>query len=200
MKKSIVIFGLLIGLTIISCSQNDLNRDSNLSVNTSKINQVLNVHDYESQKLMYISLTSEEKFNLWNNKLDVLLQNDFLNMEQKNLLKDLKKELFVDFFDSSENNDKAEIFKNIYIKDFLHKASKIFTADYIHNNFYTISNNSQNKVYYGVSGCTCNIGATFTCTYHIECKSLKTCRESSSGCGFLMAFECNGNCDVLNPN
>lgn len=48
--KKIVIFVLFVGLTIISCTENEINRESNLSVKTAKINQVLNNQNSEVQE------------------------------------------------------------------------------------------------------------------------------------------------------
>lgn len=200
MKKVFAIFGLAISSILFSCSENESINSSKEIVNESKISQVLNEKDYESQKLMYNNLSSDEKYKLWNDKIEKIINKNNLNEEQKTLLQELKKNMFVGIFDETENNDKAEIFKNIYVKDFLKKASKIFNREFIRANFYYISKISSERRYSGESSCSCNIGATFTCTYRIECRSLQTCRSSTSGCGFLGAFECNGNCDVLNPN
>lgn len=196
MKKMLFIFGLLAITSLNSCSENELENLSNTNISETKINQVLNEKDSETQKLMYSSLNPDEKLSIWDRKLSILLTDKKLNKQQKELLIELKNNISSDVFNNKLLNDEKEIFKNVYSKSFLEKAKKVFSNQFIVTSFYTLSS----KTYNGENSCSCNIGAIFTCSYKIECRTIKVCKPTNSGCGFMTAFECDGNCDVLNPN
>lgn len=198
MKKLFSIFVLLVLFTFYSCSESETTNTSNENINVSKIAEVLKEQDYDTQKLMYLNLTSDEKFKLWDDKLVKLQGDKRLSLNQRELIKELRSQFDSEVFVEKKYNDKAEVFKNIYAKDFLKRAEVLFDRNFIRDNFYNISTNLLGKLV--TKSCSCNIGATFTCTYKIECRSIQNCNSSSNGCGFLGAFECNGNCDVLNPN
>lgn len=200
MKETIAIFGLLIGLTIISCSQNDLNRDSNLSVNTSKINQVLNEKVSEIQKLMYSSLNPEEKLFIWNRKISVLLNDEKLNTQQKELLTELKNNLTSDVFDQNVENYNRTIFKTVYSVEFLEKANELFNKEYILKSFYELTSMQSSVNFKSVtSNCNCSKASAVTCALGgtqespLICGTAK-CKVKSESCGWLWQYDCDGQC------
>ena len=198
MKKLFTILSVFVLLSLSSCSESETTNTSNENINVSKIAEVLKEQDYDTQKLMYLNLTSDEKFKLWDDKLVKLQGDKRLSLNQRELIKELRGQFDSEVFLEKKYNDKAEVFKNIYVKDFLKKAEVLFDRNFIRDNFYNISTNRLGNS--ETMSCSCNVGATFTCTYNIDCRSLQVCNSSSNGCGFLGVFECNGNCDVLHPN
>ncbi|WP_396167159.1 bacteriocin fulvocin C-related protein [Flavobacterium sp.] len=191
MKKLILTLGIVLSL-LSSCTTDDTVTNQE----NSKITSVLKEKNYDTQKLMYRMLSKEEKQEIWVDKIDVLISDSSLSGQQVSLLKDLKNHLNVTLFDTKSNNDEREVFKTIYVKDFLNKAKSLFSEDYVYNNFFTISgNNSSSKLYDSKPICSCNQGSMWSCGMATStCRETDKCRKDSDGCGFATMFECNGNC------
>lgn len=193
MKKLILTLSMSL-LLFCSCSDNEAFEKQN---NESKISAVLKEENYDTQKIMYRMLSNEEKLQLWQDKLSTMIQIDELNEKQIDLIKDLKAHLNADLFDNNGNNDKREIFKNVYAKDFLKKSQSLFTPKYFTENFYNISNriaiddDGPNK-----PDCTCNQSSIWSCVGLPDCKASDKCDTTTDGCGFLGFSECDGRCYV----
>ena len=192
MKKLILTLGIVLSL-FSSCS----NDDSLKNEENSRISAVLKEENYDAQKIMYRMLSNEEKLQLWQDKLSTMILNDGLNEKQINLIQDLKAHLNANLFDNSGNNDKREIFKNVYAKDFLKKSQSLFTPKYFTESFYNISNriaiddDGPNK-----PDCTCNQSSIWSCVGLPDCKASDKCDSTPDGCGFLGFSECDGRCYV----
>lgn len=192
MKKLILTLGIVLSL-FSSCS----NDDSLKNEENSRISAVLKEENYDAQKIMYRMLSNEEKLQLWQDKLSTMILNDGLNEKQINLIQDLKAHLNANLFDNSGNNDKREIFKNVYAKDFLNKSQSLFTPKYFTESFYNISNriaiddDGPNK-----PDCTCNQSSIWSCVGLPDCKASDKCDSTTDGCGFLGFSECDGRCYV----
>lgn len=146
---------------------------------------------------MYSLLNEEEKFKIWNDKIENIIQNNNLTKEQSDLLYELKKNISINLFKDREKNDEREIFKTIFVKNFLKKTVNVFTEDFIINNFYYLSENSARAIIGNADelpDCTCNIGSMWSCSGSFECKETNKCADTTSGCGFLTFFECTGRC------
>ena len=145
---------------------------------------------------MYKMLSKEEKREIWVNKIDKLLLNTNLNSRQIYLLDDLKNHLDINLFDNKSVNDEREVFKTIYVKDFLNNAETQFSYEYIYDNFFTISGDiGSSKLYNPIPICSCNQGSIWSCALGVsECRATNKCRSDTDGCGFAGMFECNGNC------
>lgn len=191
MKKFISTFCVAF-LLLLSCTKNEDISNTN-DVNQQKVNMTLNEKDYETQKSMYNLLSASEKYFIWDNKVNDLLKDEKLNNSQKSVLLDLKNNLSVTIFDSESLNDEAEIFKNVYAVNFLKKANKHFTSDYVLSNLFSLS-----KIYTGEGSCTCSNDSSVTCGIGtgINCGAA-VCKATTSGCGFLWDYACNGRCNVL---
>lgn len=191
MKKLILTLGIALSL-LSSCTTDDTATNQE----NSKITSVLKEKNYDTQKLMYLMLSKEEKHQIWEDKLDVLISDSSLNSQQVSLLNDLKNHLNVNLFENKSNNDEREVFKTIYAKDFLNKAKSLFTYEYVYENFFTINGNiSLSKIADTKPICSCNKGSMWSCAMGTStCKSTDKCRNDSDGCGFAGMFECNGNC------
>ncbi|MEZ4853034.1 bacteriocin fulvocin C-related protein [Flavobacterium sp.] len=192
MKKSFLTL-IIIVLVLNSCST-----DSELEVSkisSQKISEVVNEKNLSVQKLKYSLLSKEDKFSIWENKINNLI-NDNLNDEQKSLILDLKNHLNVSIFDDDLNNDTREIFKTVYSKQFLEKANTIFSEEFIITNFYYINY----KFYDGEnSNCNCTSQSSVTCLSTIQnplfCKKgYADCKQSLKNCGFLLRYDCDGMC------
>jgi hypothetical protein len=195
MKK--VIFGLITSLALfnlVSCSNNN---EIEETASNKRISQVLNEKNYATQKIMYSLLNEEEKFKIWNDKIENILQKNNLTKEQSDLIYELKNNISLNLFKDGERNDEREIFKTIFVKNFLKKTVNVFTEDFIVNNFYYLSENSARTVFGNaddLADCTCNIGSMWSCSGSFECKETDKCADTTSGCGFLTFFECTGRC------
>lgn len=191
MKKLIISLGIVVTL-FCSCSKDESSKNNT----ESKINSVLNEKDYESQKLMYQMLSKNEKYQIWTVKMEKLISDSKLNNQQVSLLNNLKNQLNVNLFDTKLNIDEREVFKTIYVKDFLNKAKRLFTKKYVFENFFTINGNANlSKIDYTKPVCSCNQSSIWSCAMGAyTCKETDKCRKDSDGCGFFGLYECNGNC------
>ncbi|RZK10942.1 MAG: hypothetical protein EOO46_08715 [Flavobacterium sp.] len=210
MKK--FIFICIVAMGMLSCSTDQTN-DANLNeADALKMESVLKSNgDQESQKVVYRLLNENEKFLLWKNRFDVLSQESQLKASQRVLFRELRDRLKVSFF-SDTGNDEKEYFKNIFVPNYLERLEDEFTFNEINLvfyslNAYSISPGRINELQEfdpndrGSSGdaakdCNCNKGSLFGCGASQSCGS-RTCESSSTGCGFLWAWECNGNCNLL---
>lgn len=190
MKNSILLLVLVLVLSY-SCSDNQQKNSVNL-----KINAVLNEKNYDSQKLMYQMLSKNEQYQLWKDKIEKLVSDTNLNNQQIMLINDLKNHININLFEKISNNDEKEVFKSIYVKDFLNKAKSLFTYEYVYVNFFTINGNiSLFKIDDIKPVCSCNQSSIWSCAMGAyTCKETDKCRKDSDGCGFLGFYECNGNC------
>jgi hypothetical protein len=193
MKK--LFFGLII-LIFSSCSvENDSLDDSK----TTRIEEIKNEKNIAVQRVMYNLLSPDEKYQLWSRKIDNLTNDKSLNAEQINLLEEVKSKLNRNYFDNSYSDDNKEVFKVVYLKDFLKKAKAIFIDNFIYNNFYTINSsrvefedNSPN------TSCACYKGTTFWACGVVSPYTCKTpadpCTTKTTGCGLWLQDECDGKC------
>ncbi len=191
MKKIMFSLGILMSF-LMSCSNND-NIKNNTSSN-ERISAVLSEKKYDTQKIMYRMLSKEEKQTLWENKINLLTLDNKLSKQQLELLYSLKSKLTSTLFDENSRNDEKEVFKTIYVKTFIKKAQRLFANNYIYENFYTLSNLRVAPK----PDCSCNQGSIYSCSgIPTDCKQADLyCVTTSSGCGALWIFECNGNCYI----
>lgn len=198
MKK---ILFLLLSVSLFSCSNDSELENSNAS--KEKISEVMIESNLSIQKMKYNMLSKEDKFLLWNNKVQFLIDDSKLNNEQKSLLIDLKNHLNTTVFDDGKNNDEKEVFKTIYAKEFLKKANVLFSEEYIITNFYYITYKTdagfEGGGGDGPSSCNCSSGSVVTCLSTIQnplfCKkSQSNCKITKSNCGWLLRYDCDGMC------
>lgn len=199
MKK---ILFICLSLCLFSCSSDEENYEA---TSASKIENVLKIKNEDDQRLAYGLLSAKEKLNLWSTKMKTLSKDASLNTKQIELINDLQEKLTVSLF-SDIKNDEQEYFKTIYVNNFLKKAKEEFSYDQITSFFYTINLKSADTAMYQDDGprigsskkCNCNKGSLFGCSAGgtDECKNI-TCKESTSGCGFIWKHPCNGGCSYL---
>ena len=198
-----------------SCSQDSVDENSSISANSQyKIEKVLDENKENDQRLKYTLLSKDEKYQLWHQKFESLLQGDLilnkenlsLNEKQRALVDELNIKLGPNIFSLGDNGEK-EYFRNIYAPKVLKRAEKIFSKNQIIMIFYklsvpntdssltlkqlevSIAANSEND-------CECDSGSIFTCQIanaH-NCQKTYKCAASTSGCGFMGLWECDGRC------
>lgn len=202
MKKSVIVTCVIIMLQIFTSCTDD---EKLQTESKQRISEVLDEENVESQRLMYSLLTKNEKFEIWESKLNKLISNDNFNTEQIKLIKELKSHFTINLFDSSIiKNDEKEIFKNIIVPKFLEEAKDLFTYETIYNSFFTIGDGGEfssldltGQDPLGKPNCTCNKGSLFSCAGIVEdCQTSRNCRVTADGCGFATMFECNGKCYI----
>jgi len=220
MKKISIaqLFYLFFVLLFVSCSQESGREETAANSKSAiKIQQVLDENDLDTQKIKYNLLSGEEKYSLWNNKYESLINGTykaqatgfFLNEEQKELIQELKNKITVNVYNTEDSDEKA-YFKNIYTPSFLKKAEKIFTYEQIGNIFYKVSETASISAAQHSSAktasvadaekpCVCNVGAIFTCQWGGErCEAQKCVGNGRpDGCGFNWDYPCDGLCNLI---
>ena len=198
--KKIILTLLMIILSLTSCTYNN---ELENNIENSKIKAVFYEKNASNQKIMYNMLNKEEKLKLWEEKIENVLQKNNLNEDQLILINDLKDNLSANLFDNKSFNNEKEIFKSIYVKEFLKKSINVFEEDFIVTNFYSLSSNGY---YLGEPDapengenpdCSCNTTSMWSCAASFECKTSRNCSDTAGGCGFLGMFECNGRCFLI---
>lgn len=190
MKKIFFMIFILFLFVFNSCSGDDTQLDSS----SVRIEKVLAEKNYETQKLMYTMLGANEKYRIWDDKISAMIKNDGLNSGQVELIEDLKRHLSINLFEETIKNDEREIFKYVYVKEFLKKSEKLFNRKYIYVNLFSISNKALSPEL-SQPNCTCNRGSMWSCAMATsDCGGNSRCNDSTSGCGFAGMFECNGKC------
>jgi hypothetical protein len=203
MKK---IFLICIAIfAVLSCSNNEaVDSGAILSEKPDlmKIDNVLKMTNSTAQKTAYSLLNESEKFKIWNDKIELALQNNKFNSLQKELILDIQKNLKVKDFSDGDNDHKA-YFKDIFLKNHLVKLKSSFSVNNIITLFYSISNpstiNNTSKILIitGGKNCNCNRGSMITCNAGSGCNT-GPCTASTTGCGMFWGWECNGVCDLTN--
>lgn len=192
MKKILLLFVVAVA-TLTSCSNDESN-----NIDALKLESVISTTNKNNeQRVAYSLLNPDEKFSLWNNQFNELLDENSLNTNQKDLIRELQKNVKVSFF-SEEVSDEKEYFKNIFVPNYLVKLQLEFSNESINEIFYSLKPSRITPILInnpGVTkGCDCNQGSLFGgCSGNCE---EKTCKGSSTGCGFLWAWECNGVCKL----
>lgn len=204
---------------LVSCSKNEnnaqfLNREN--PIDKELLNVIENSENNVAiQKLSFRTLTSNEKEALWKIQIDYYLSSE-LNDNQKDVLRKLKDFISSETFESRYSPD---ILKNFSDK-WTGEAKKFFSSDLIrtivseiHTKEYcedyviasknpanprsvTLSAQSQaamvspNVV---VPDCACSTSSDYCGSYALCSSTWRSC-TSTSGCGFLWLYTCNGLC------
>ncbi len=190
-----LIFGLFL-LFITSCStENESLNESK----TSRIQEIKNEKNIAVQRVMYNLLTPDEKYRLWSEKIDNIIKDKNLNIEQVSLIKEVKSKLNKNYFDDSYTDDNKEIFKVVYLKEFFKKAKANFSDDFIYLNFYTINTSRVEFVDDNPNtACACYKGTTFWSCGVVSPYTCKTpanpCTSKTTGCGLWWQDPCDGKC------
>lgn len=214
MKKNYSFYCALFSLILFfSCSVEENPKDDitneDLSYNLKQFHKIKNSRE---QKVAYNVLTQNERYFLWVNKLNSILDGELYNevldldSDKRKLINEVLEIINADMF-SKEPNSSLQYFKQIFIPDFLKRCQKSFTKteismifgelDKINISDYSLKTLSKSMNYdpeYGNEECNCNTTSAVTCySFPENCKELD-CLLQSLGCGFMLAFECDGLC------
>lgn len=188
-----------------------------------ELEKVAEMKSQNERKLAYRLLSDEEKFYLWDNKLSKLINENYLygiyidlTEDEKSLLKEIKGQIELSFFNDSQSDKKA-FFKNVYIPQFIDKSKETFSNKYLIGFiFYDISmpiskkidiNNLNDLIQYyqssreltpigggGGNSCDCDTDAFFSCKWGDDYCVASSCSTVHTDCGFLWLSDCDGIC------
>jgi hypothetical protein len=206
--KNILILSCL--FIVFSCSNNPTEPEKVETINLKLRTNFMSNKSFEEIKYSYNRLNAKEKLTLWDEKLDQIL-NEGVSDDIKPLIINLKSELnksYVNLEDIREiglelaNTMPQEQFENMFIKLDDYKKQdfqKIGVSDDIKyqlknnpmeiDDFIATADTNINNKY--LIDCSCDWTCSTFCNY-VTTK----CNQTSSGCGFLWAFECGYACGL----
>jgi len=194
---------------LLSCSKNnelpstmEAQKDGNMI-----LSKVLQITDVEDRKLAYSSLSDDERFAMWESKLENLIASKSFSQVQEARVLELKNHLSLEIF---HNGDAKQVFKLVWFPKWVTESRKVLSDVEIYNialslndsqtsglNSFTTSSGSE-------VACHCAIGSNFTCPdytitwppsigYGSCTKKANTVCTIYRGCGALLDTECDGN-------
>jgi hypothetical protein len=199
-KLSILIALFLGFIVFIACSKENSNSISSQA--TTFRADFIKGKSFDETKNSFDKLTTIEKYDLWNEKLDQLLSENLPN-EHMVLIKELKIEL-VNIKENKFNRipelaiQLAEITpKNDFIRMFAELGDYKYNGKFSDNekvsadiiNTFKIVKNNNLKSTSILKLPNCNCSWTFDSTVG---GSTSNCIETTSGCGFMWQFPCTG--------
>ncbi len=160
---------------------------------------------------MYRAFTAEQRINFWRGKFQEIKE---LSWSEPELVHINELESFfekhLDLFETNKPSDnqldEVEIFMHKW------KAAAIEKLGWTDQIIYALaacgekvldtngnlkpmrSNISSSVLLTSSENCNCNIDSWFTCSHQVACDNAN-CSETGSGCGFFLAYECNGRCE-----
>lgn len=164
----------------------------------------------EDKKIAYSSLTPEERYALWQAKLEIASNSTTYSSVQVEKILEIKNALHLDYFKSE---DKKKIFQLSKLPEWIKSVSGIFSSDQIYNLIFTLNDidrDSSNRVEL-VADCKCAVNSSWTC-YNLQegagpsgepvykyqdCTKTGKCTELTNGCGAFWDDECDG--DTCTP-
>ncbi len=187
---------------MLSCSKNESNEKVAKNNTTNNINSKLKKSGHElrkeiiqypieSQRVIFASKTSEEKSEIWKDKLNISMQNTSFNVVQQELLMELYNQLTPNLFvPNSNENRKFYEFHKIWIT----KAINEFPFFLIKGIVTTIDDNGFVLAPPNPNDCDCSKSSDW-CPSRTKCLG-PSCNSSSTGCGTLWIYACDGKCGV----
>lgn len=216
------IFSFIILLFILfSCRKGDLTPAALPSDKLAQKIQGIQKLPADAEKIAFRLLSPNERYQLWTRKLDNLLQlKQVFNPGQISLIGELRQSLQSRYFEGE--SDAREIYAAVFVKDWEKRAKALFLPEDFFYIAYSLKDYDVSKrkndptALYDDEGdgngaknsCHCNVGSSYTCprtvvhvgtngvwleTIYGHCNRSGECRESSSGCGYLLLWSCNGN-------
>lgn len=190
-------------LTLIICLFSSCENEGVSSVDIQKINAVKNLKG-DSQKIAFGMLSKENKFHIWNNKLNSLKNSNVLNSSQKEFVHQLIASLRVEYFEENAFENHAQYY-NIYLPEMKRIGKLLFTQAQLISYFSSLDNIDDSVISQklpgegeiggggggGTSNCNCSSSDDW-CVWGSSC-FVWSC-ERHIGCGWWLAEECNGLC------
>ncbi|CAI8366820.1 MAG: Uncharacterised protein [Polaribacter sp. SA4-10] len=119
-----ILYLILLTFLVTGCSEENSNLLDNTR-NQSKVEEVLTLENLNEQKLAYSLLSPKEKHQLWNLKIDHVIESWSLNKKQIELLKELKVTSKVNQFVA--DSDDQVYFQTIFVPTYLRKLKTEFS-------------------------------------------------------------------------
>lgn len=195
-------------LTEVSSSQvsSSINARTYDGVDMQKLNVIYNIRDNGARRTAYLMLNTAEKFAFWDNLTTIKIEATTLSSSQKALLFDVQRTYITSAIVNTQNEDYKSILKTIYLPALTQQLIAQGISNTIQVNIFSTGLIDDNLPMFaghvtGGRGCTCNQGSSITCTgpSHGKCEPNSGCAGHPYGCGFLFAFNCNGECAHINP-
>lgn len=199
MKNLKIVLSILLITFFSSCS--------NEEENNTVIEQLHTEKNIKTQRVIYNFLTVEEKAKIWTDRVNELLKEENLTFEQINVLVEVKNYILTIYSSENKYLEDNELYLKKLKKDIeiIDKCLKLFSKDYIYNNFYTLRKPILKSSYYlapppsvgGDNNCSCHTGSYFTCGIlnNLKCKVPTIgCKWLSDGCGTWFSNPCDGEC------
>lgn len=150
---------------------------------------------YEERIEKWNSLSNSNKYSLWVDKLEQVLNSD-VSITQKTVISEL-----LDVLKKEHFNDKTNIKDYSSLNSVIEKISTEFSNEEGVKIFVTLADYSRLATlpFSEPSKCECNTESVFGCGHPAtDCNSsgaynLK-CTERKKGCGFLWQYQCDGFC------
>lgn len=182
---------LLIVLCSISCAETNVQGEDS-QLNYEKINSVKLVQDVDEQKAIYVTLNKSEKHFLWTERIELYIQNNKLNPEQRTHLLELRSKLDDDIFAVIDGKGLKDIEESWSAKAFeLFGESEIKSLLGSVNNEVISKDRPAKNLKVNGNQCGCHVGSMWSCG---ACNTGVACLVQNGGCGFLWNSSCNGSC------
>lgn len=165
----------------------------------------------EYRKAIFIKLSSEQKANVWTERLQEIADNITLNKKQHSLLGEIIKKLSPAVFDKNVDsyviNDKtlkgvfgetlaANIFSSLSPVQVVKKSiAKPFV--YEMNQIVQKNKNNEVSVNFIPPDCSCSTSSDY-CGVTWDCETIVPCYDSDYGCGTIWLYGCDGLCTRTN--
>ena len=206
--KKIFYFTITTCLLLTSCTYQDNellteSRPNSLNLESQKKVEKVLKSKTDDQRLSYRLLSENEKYYLWMNKLDELLENNSFSSKQINLINEIKGKIEPSIFKKENING----FKYITLKSWLIKARKVFSKAEINYAFSSINSypspeelekivsskeSIQQKRQPKYYNCSCSLQDDY-CVFSI-CNTIWACKSDTWGCGTFWLEDCDGEC------
>lgn len=184
----------LVVLTILifsSCAKDD----NGITGENQAISDLKSTENQVYKRLIYKTLSPTEKTTFWISKIQEVSLNWGLNIEQKNLVKELISMINPSIFETKP----TDVF-TAQANDWTKRALGFFHYEQVFLLAYTIeiSPTITDEIVPPPPDpdCDCHQGSIVTCLWHVEgeCES-KGCKVIQDDCGFLSLYDCDGRCE-----
>lgn len=150
----------------------------------------------EVQKIMFRTLSPNEKSDIWREKIDFEINNSKLNNEQLQYLGNLKEFIEPKLFTNEEIEKKSKN-KLLELKE---KAIYLFGVSIAYKILNSLATNEIDLLNYKIidgdgdlPNCNCSQSSDY-CSGKTNCKWVVADCKSQSGCGTLWIFPCDARC------
>lgn len=194
--KNTFVTGMTLLFAVVACQkdqQGPVSPQASNRVDVKRIDAVRGLAEFE-RKDAYLKLNADEKEYVWDQQLAGMYNRAGITAQQKEfLLRFMDATTPALFSDGAQSAAAMQTFEGYWTKESL----RFFTRDELISTVSQVQGNGskENKRSARVADgpCGCNSGSIWSCD---TCQKGGCKTTSSAGCGFFMAFECNGGCGI----